>query len=157
MKDIEGDCRKAEIEFNFSNLINDSFSNYYNGFIDLIIKRGEYYSILDWKSDTINDKDLLSYNKLQNIKQRVDEHYAVQRVLYSYCLVKWLYGLGLESSLDEVFNKHFGGIYYVFIRGTRTDSFNGIYAQSWRSWTDLESAFKEMLANLKKEGAKNDK
>lgn len=157
LKDIEGDCRKAEIEFNFSNLTNDSFSNYYNGFIDLIIKRGEYYSILDWKSDTINDKDLLSYNKLQNIKQRVDEHYAVQRVLYSYCLVKWLYGLGLESSLDEVFNKHFGGIYYVFIRGTRTDSFNGIYAQSWRSWTDLESAFKEMLANLKKEGAKNDK
>lgn len=154
LKEIESDCRKAEMEFNFSNLDNGIFSNYYNGFIDLIIKRGEYYSVLDWKSDTLNDTDLLSYNKLENLKQRVDSHYAVQRVLYSYCLVKWLYDLGIEKSLDEVFDKHFGGIYYVFIRGCKEKTCNGIYAQTWQSWSDLEKAFKDMIKITKDGGTR---
>ena len=141
--------RKAEVEFNFSELVNGDFSNYCNGFIDLLFKRGDYYSILDWKSDTINNDDLLSYNNLNDIKKRVDGHYSIQRVLYSYTLISWLYDLGLEKSKEEVFNKHFGGIYYVFIRGCHKDSFNGIYAQTWKSWSELEKEFNNIMNKCK--------
>lgn len=145
LADIESKDRKAEAEFNFSELENGIFSNYCNGFIDLLFKRGDYYSILDWKSDTINNDDLLSYNNLTDIKTRVDGHYSIQRVLYSYTLISWLYDLGLEETKEEVFNKHFGGIYYVFIRGCHEDSYNGIYAQTWNSWSELESEFNKIM------------
>ena len=149
LSSIDSIDRKAEAEFNFSELENGNFSNYCNGFIDLLFKRGDYYSILDWKSDTINNDDLLSYNNLNDIKKRVDGHYSIQRVLYSYTLISWLYDLGLESSKEEVFNKHFGGIYYVFIRGCSRDSYNGIYAQTWNSYSDLEKEFNNIMNKCK--------
>ena len=45
---------------------------------------------------------------------------------------------------EEAFNKHFGGIYYVFVRGCNKDTSNGIYAQTWQSWDVLEKAFLEI-------------
>lgn len=137
--------RKAEVEFNFSDKNDLKNTNYCNGFIDLLFKRGDYYSILDWKSDTINNDDLLSYNKIEHLSTRVDGHYSIQRVLYSYTLINWLYDLGIENSKEEVFNKHFGGIYYVFIRGCYEDTFNGIYAQTWSSYNDLENEYKKIM------------
>lgn len=154
LNSLKKEDRLAEAEFNFSELIDSGYSNYCNGFIDLLFKRGDYYSILDWKSDTINNSDLLSYNNLSDIKKRVDGHYSIQRVLYSYTLVNWLYDLGLESTKEEVFNKHFGGIYYVFIRGCIKDTYNGIYAQSWESWSDLETEFNKIIKMCKNGGLK---
>ena len=42
---------------------------------------------------------------------------------------------------EEIFKKHFGGIYYVFLRGTRAGEGNGIYAQTWDSFETLKEAF----------------
>lgn len=153
LKDINNINRKAEAEFNF-NIEPALLSNYCNGFIDLLFKRQDYYSILDWKSDTINDNDLLSYNNIDDIKKRVDEHYSIQRVLYSYTLVHWLYDLKVEETLDDVFNKHFGGIYYVFIRGCKEGTPNGIYAQTWKCYKDLEKEFKSIMLMVKRGGLK---
>ena len=153
LKQISCENRKAEAEFNFG-LEDSNLSNYCNGFIDLLFKRGEYYCILDWKSDTINDNDLLSYNNLNDIKKRVDGHYSIQRVLYSYTLVNWLYSCNIESSLEEVFKKHFGGIYYVFIRGCKKNTPNGIYAQTWESYSDLEKEFNKIMNIVKRGGLK---
>lgn len=139
LSEISSIDRKAEAEFNFA-LKNNDLSNYCNGFIDLLFKQGEYYSILDWKSDTLNSNDLLSYNKLEDIKKRVDGHYSIQRVLYSYTLVNWLSSC-YHCEPEEVFNNHFGGIYYVFIRGCNVNTSNGIYAQTWNSYSDLKKEF----------------
>lgn len=149
LKEIKKEDRKAEIEFNFK-LGDFDLSSYCNGFIDLVFKKDNHYCILDWKSDTTNDNDLLSYNKLEDIKKRVDNHYSIQRVLYSYTLVHWLYSCGLAPSLEEVFASYFGGIYYVFIRGCKKDTSNGIYAQTWESYSDLEKEFNNIMNEVKK-------
>lgn len=148
LKNIKCENRKAEAEFNFG-LERSDLTNYCNGFIDLMFRRGDYYCLLDWKSDTINEIDLLSYNNLQDIKKRVDGHYSIQRVLYSYTLVNWLFNCGLEPTLEEVFDKHFGGIYYVFIRGCVKDTSNGIYAQTWNNFKDLENEFINIINKVK--------
>lgn len=145
LKSLTKENRKAEVEFNFSDKKDIMNTNYCNGFIDLLFKRGDYYSILDWKSDTINNDDLLSYKNLNDLSIRVDGHYSIQRVLYTYTLINWLYDLEIEATKEEVFNKHFGGIYYVFIRGCHEDTFNGIYAQTWNSYSDLENEYNNIM------------
>ena len=142
LKELSSDNRKAEAEFDF-NYPNEKLKNYFIGFIDLLFKREvdgvEIYSVLDWKSDTITDK-FLSYKNKTELKKQVDRRYSIQRVLYSYCLIKWLKKI-YNITEEEAFNKHFGGIYYVFVRGCNKDTSNGIYAQTWASWDVLEKAF----------------
>ena len=138
------DNKKAEAEFNF-NLSGGILHNYANGFVDLLIKRGDYYSILDWKSDKNNDEDLLSYSSFDELKQHTNNRYSIQRVLYSYCLVKWLHSFYQDKSLEEVFNEHFGGVYYVYIRGCNENTANGIYAKTWSSWGELEKSFNHII------------
>lgn len=136
--------KKTEIEFNM-NLKNEKLRNYCNGFIDLIFKNGEYYSILDWKSDTLSD-DFISYNNFLDLKAHVDEAYSIQRTLYAYCLIKWLKQVYKNVSNEEIFKLHFGGVYYVFLRGTNKGSGNGIYAHTWDSYASLEKAFNDIIS-----------
>lgn len=128
------------------------------GFIDLLFVRDvdgqKRYSILDWKSDTLD-----SYGAAE-VKAKVDEDYSVQRVLYSYCLIQWLkqfYGKGTAENLDEqqIFKEHFGGIYYAFLRGTDGTTSRGIYAHTWKDYAALESAYekvKELMNKKRIEG-----
>ena len=139
---LENKDKKPEIEFNF-NYPNEMIKNYLNGFIDLLFKQGDVYSILDWKSDTLSST-FLSYSKPESLKGQVDERYSIQRVLYSYCLIKWLKQYYKESE-EELFNNHFGGIYYVFVRGCNENTSNGIYVHTWNSWSDLEKEFNEII------------
>ena len=141
---ISLDNRNDETEFNF-NVFGDALKDYCNGFVDLIFRQGDYYSILDWKSDSLND-DFESYASLQSLKKHVDDCYSIQRVLYSYCLIKWLHQFMPNMSLEDIYNNHFGGVYYVFLRGCHEDSSNGIYCQTWNSWKDLEDSFKEIIS-----------
>lgn len=142
LSEISMDNRKAEIEFNF-NLKKEYFKNYCNGFIDLLFRRGNKYYILDWKSDTLND-EFLSYSDLDELKKHTDKLYSIQRVLYSYCLIKWLEPL-LNKNEEEIFKNYFGGIYYVYIRGCNMNTGNGIYAQKWNSYKELEDAFNMII------------
>ena len=146
LKDITLENRKDELEFNF-NILNGRLRNFCNGFVDLIFKHGEYYSIVDWKSDTLND-EFISYSNLESIKNHVDSLYSIQRVLYSYCLIKWIKQFKKDLTEEEVFQKHFGGIYYIFLRGCIKDTSNGIYAQTWESWNDLENEFNKIVKEI---------
>ena len=142
LSEISMNNRKAEIEFNF-NLKKEYFKNYCNGFIDLLFRRGNKYYILDWKSDTLND-EFLSYSDLDELKKHTDKLYSIQRVLYSYCLIKWLMPL-LNKNEEEIFKNYFGGIYYVYIRGCNMNTGNGIYAQKWNSYEELKDAFNMII------------
>jgi len=142
LKDLSFDHKLDEVEFNF-NFLDKRLNNYCNGFIDMIFMNGNYYSIVDWKSDRLNE-EFDSYSNIKSIKGRVDDSYSIQRVLYSYCLVKWLKAsIGLTES--EIFEKHFGGIYYIFLRGCVENTGNGVYCQTWNSWDDLEKSFNEIV------------
>lgn len=145
LKEIAFENRKNEAEFNY-NKGNERLKDYFNGFIDLIFRQGEYYSVLDWKSDRLNDDDLLSYNNADNIKTRVDNHYSIQRVLYAYTLIKWLKNAYKGLGEEEIFGRHFGGIYYVFLRGCNDGTGNGVYAQTWEKYEDLKEAYDKIVS-----------
>jgi exodeoxyribonuclease V beta subunit len=115
------------------------------GFIDLLFVRKDEngnmrYSILDWKSDFLEE-----YSP-ESVKEKVDEEYSVQRVLYSYCLIQWLKNFGFCKGMSEqdIFANHFGGIYYAFLRGTDGKTSKGIYAQTWKDYATLEKAYMEV-------------
>lgn len=149
--------RTSEVEFNF---MPEEFSsapeirNYFNGFIDLLFVRNvdgkEVYSLLDWKSDTLPD-----YSESETAKHSV-EKYSIQMVLYSYCLVKWLKTFPKYSSMDynEIYKNHFGGIYYVYLRGTKAGTDNGIFAQKWENWKMLNTIFNDKICNKMKTESK---
>jgi len=148
LKDLPLSQLKREVEFNF-NVFGQNLGNYCNGFVDLIFRNGDYYSIADWKSDRTND-EFTSYSDAEELKKHVDGHYSIQRTLYAYCLILWLklYIPGLTE--EEIFEKHFGGVYYIFLRGCSKDTGNGIYCKTWKSWDELKSSFKEIMSQ--KEG-----
>lgn len=142
--DLKEENKRAEVEFFLSPEAKTVLKHYCNGFVDLIFKRGEYYSILDWKTDTkLSDGNPLDYSSFEKLKERVDEAYSIQRVLYSYCLIRWLkqFNFYSQKTEREIFRDHFGGVYYVFVRGCVKDKRNGIYSQTWNSWDDLEASF----------------
>lgn len=149
--------RTSEVEFNF---MPEEFSsapeirNYFNGFIDLIFVRNvdgkEVYSLLDWKSDTLPD-----YSESESANHSV-EKYSIQMLLYSYCLVKWLKTFPKYSSMDynEIYKNHFGGIYYVYLRGTKAGTDNGIFAQKWENWEMLNTIFNDKICKKMKTESK---
>ena len=143
LSSIENKDKLAEVEFNF-NKEEEFLKNYFNGFIDLIIRRGERLMVLDWKSDTLNDEEFDSYAKAESLKNHVDSRYAIQRVLYSYVLIKWLKTYYKESE-EEIFQKHFGGVFYVFLRGCQKGTSNGIYAQTWDSYASLKKEYDRII------------
>ena len=144
LREITADNRKNEVEFNF-NIQDTSLHHYMNGFVDLIFRRGTYYSVLDWKSDRLNEDTFTCYHSGAEIKKHVDELYSIQRVLYSYCLLRWLKQFYPEKTEQDIFTEHFGGIYYVFLRGCNAGTGNGVYAQTWESYHDLENEYQKIV------------
>ncbi|MBR1639893.1 MAG: UvrD-helicase domain-containing protein [Treponema sp.] len=150
LKELGLQDRLAEVEFNMNPAEKEAFRNYCNGFIDLIFKReingNPVYAILDWKSNIFENPE--DYSNHQKLKKVTDELYSIQRVLYSYSLIRWLKQFYPKKSEDEIFNSHFGGIYYVYIRGCVKDTSNGIYARTWNNWEELENQFKNIYKKL---------
>lgn len=174
LKEISVENHISEAEFNMTPEIggaeNQILKNYCKGFIDLIFRRkvkagdgaeNDVYSVLDWKSDSINfNADEISEGEgeiaeggesvAKILKAHTDDKYSIQRVLYSYCLVKWLKNFPKYEKLSdkEIFQNHFGGIYYVYIRYCKKDTPQGIFARTWTSWEALEAAFNNICTEL---------
>lgn len=134
----------AEMEFNMdasgSTKKGDSFDAYCKGFMDLVFRIGDKYYIIDWKSDYLDHYDKVI------VGQKVDDDYAVQRVLYPYVLIKWLARMLGKEELD-VFNDNFGGMYYVFLRGTVKGSKQGTHYYIWDNYSQLEHEYNEEVAS----------
>ncbi len=146
LRELSAESRKAEMEFQMNALGfgENILRNFCKGFMDLLFVRGEYYSILDWKSDVLENYGIGDAT-VDGTAQKVDDEYAVQRVLYSYCLVQWLKSFGkFGTSEEEIFRKHFGGVYYVFFRGCRAGESSGLYAQTWKDYAALSAAFENV-------------
>ena len=147
LKDLSDECRKSEVEFHLGINREDWMNRFCKGYIDLLFVRkdeagNDYFSILDWKSDLLEDSD---YYDKEKLSAKVEKEYAVQRVLYSFCLIKWLKMFYPESTDEEIFQKHFGGIYYAFVRGCKAGCCNGIYAQTWKSFKALQNSYNNVI------------
>ncbi|MBN2281658.1 MAG: exodeoxyribonuclease V subunit beta [Candidatus Marinimicrobia bacterium] len=133
--DIPREKRLSELEFFFTlgdnvsqKELNTLLKNYnivfdgpipkgfMSGFIDLVFCREEKYYILDWKSNAIGPaaEDYI----LQNIEAEMEKHlYKLQYLVYSVALHRYL-----QVRLpDYDYGKHFGGVFYLFLRGVKKE------------------------------------
>jgi exodeoxyribonuclease V beta subunit len=94
------------------------------GFIDLVfMHQGKFY-LLDWKSNHLGDR-IEDYDQDALEQAMLREHYHLQYHLYAVALHRYL--SGRIAGYD--YETHFGGVFYLFLRGIdgRRGSDYGIY------------------------------
>ncbi|HHR6141741.1 TPA: exodeoxyribonuclease V subunit beta [Providencia alcalifaciens] len=93
------------------------------GFIDLTFCwKGKFY-LLDYKSNYLGE-DASYYTQEAMADAMIDHRYDLQYQLYSLALHRFLQ----QRMPNYNYETHFGGVYYLFLRGTeRVDSQNGIF------------------------------
>ncbi|HYF48261.1 MAG TPA: UvrD-helicase domain-containing protein [Planctomycetota bacterium] len=123
--DIPATERSHEIEFHlpwaadiFSAVPEDLAADggFLTGVIDLVMRAGGKYYMLDWKSNT-----LPAYTPAEVKRDVFARRYDLQYRIYLQALQKWLgpHGVGPAS---------FGGVIYAYLRGVRQgDGESGIY------------------------------
>lgn len=97
-------------------------NRFLKGFIDLIVRQNGRYFIIDYKSNYLGDKPE-DYSR-ENLKEAIrSASYDLQYHLYTLALKKYL------ESADPAFhyNDHFAGVAYLFVRGMRAGSSNGVW------------------------------
>lgn len=107
-----------------------------NGLMDLFFEYNGKYYILDWKSnylgDNLNDYAPDKLNEAMN-----ENNYHLQYLIYTYAAKKFL-----EYKIQGFdYEKQFGGVIYLFLRGVREGSNTGIFTAkpSLKEMTTLET------------------
>ncbi len=136
------DSRKImEMQFNFSlknsvsketidQLLGDvarlggdaSLQGLMTGFIDLIFEHNNKFYILDWKSNYLGNT-LEDYSQQAVKKAMIASNYTLQYLIYTIAVKRWL-----ESRLPDFdYDRDFGGVIYLYLRGIRKGKDTGIY------------------------------
>jgi exodeoxyribonuclease V beta subunit len=93
-----------------------------NGLIDLFVEHEGRYYILDWKSNYLGDA-LEDYASDKLTVAMNESNYHLQYLIYCVAVRKYL----VSRKLDFDYEQHFGGVYYLFLRGVRAQKDSGIY------------------------------
>lgn len=92
------------------------------GFIDLVFEHDGKYYVLDWKSNHLGD-DPSVYRGEQLVEAMRDHRYDLQYQIYALALQRFL-----RSRIPNYdYETHFGGVYYLFLRGMEAGSDSGIF------------------------------
>lgn len=97
----------------------DSSTQFLNGVIDFIFKFEDRYFIIDWKTNDLSG----NYSQENLTKEMTNNFYVLQYHLYSLALDKYL-SLHLEN---YDYQKNFGGVFYIFLRGINNKNQDGIF------------------------------
>ncbi len=93
-----------------------------NGKMDMFFEHNGQYFVLDWKSNFLGDQ-LADYEPAALAAAMSDHNYHLQYLVYSLAITKYL-----TTRLPHFnYERDFGGVIYVFMRGVRKDSGSGIY------------------------------
>ncbi|WP_305813386.1 exodeoxyribonuclease V subunit beta [Photobacterium leiognathi] len=99
-----------------------SVSGMLKGFIDLVFEHQGKYYVLDWKSNYLGD-DPQVYRGEQLVEAMRDHRYDLQYQIYALALQRFL-----RSRIPNYdYDTHFGGVYYLFLRGIQAGSDSGIF------------------------------
>jgi len=95
---------------------------YLKGLMDLVFRHDGKYYLLDWKSNRLSGhEDGFSAQEIE--AEMMDHHYILQYHLYLVGLIRFL-----KSRIHDFdYSTHFGGVYYLFVRGIGHDSGKGIF------------------------------
>jgi exodeoxyribonuclease V beta subunit len=105
-----------------SGKVSGSVRHYLTGFIDLIVRQNGKYYILDYKSNHLGDSPDDYSNELL-VKEIRAADYDLQYHLYTVALIRFL----KKRLPDFDYENNFGGVMYLFIRGMKAGSDNGIW------------------------------
>lgn len=87
-----------------------------HGFIDLVFEQEGKYYVCDYKSTHLGDSfDDYNHEALRNNIEK--NYYDLQYLIYSLALHRYLKQKLPDYSVDD----HFGGIYYLYLRGMTND------------------------------------
>lgn len=124
----------------------EHLQGYLKGFMDLVVEVNGRYFILDWKSnflsrtmpestdEALNDFLVKNYST-EAMAEAIQSHgYVLQYLLYTVALHRLL-KVRLSDRYD--YDKHFGGVFYLFVRGVRPDLL--IDGQACGVWQDRPS------------------
>ena len=108
----------TKVQVNFG----DELEGMMNGKIDLFFECKEKYFVLDWKSNFLGST-LDAYSKEKLNEAMNENNYHLQYLIYTLAAKKYL-----ESRLPDFnYEKDFGGVIYVFLRGVRAESETGFF------------------------------
>lgn len=109
------------------------------GYIDLLFREGERYYILDYKSNHLG-YEANCYNQAALEQAMVEHRYDLQYLLYSLAVHRLL----KQRIPNYDYNTHFGGVYYLFLRGMNRESDLGVF--SYRPDWELIDALDQMFS-----------
>jgi exodeoxyribonuclease V beta subunit len=89
---------------------------YLKGYIDAVFHLGGRYYLVDWKSNHLGDS-LADYQADALARTMVADYYFLQYSLYLTALDQLL----KQKIQDYDYARHFGGVFYVFLRGIGPD------------------------------------
>lgn len=103
----------------FTPLRSKHIEGFLTGFIDLVCEyRGRFY-LVDYKSNSLPD-----YHAKTMTQAMRTHNYGLQYWIYSLVLHRYL----KQRLADYQYHKHFGGVYYLFVRGMRADqAMSGVF------------------------------
>lgn len=100
----------------------DKIQGMLRGFIDLVIRHNGRYYLIDYKSNFLGKGE--EYYSDARIKQAmIKHHYDWQYLFYSLALHRYL----TQRDSNYQYEKNFGGVIYLFLRGMNGINNNGIY------------------------------
>lgn len=100
-----------------------SYKGYVYGLIDLFFEHEGKYYILDWKSNHLGDT-VEEYSADRVEEAMTLSNYHLQYLIYTISVCRFL----KQTLPDFNYEKDFGGVFYVFLRGCRAGETSGVFA-----------------------------
>ena len=82
------------------------------GYIDLVFRFKDRFYLIDWKSNFLGPR-IQDYRQTVLTRVMRDELYSLQYLIYTLAVHQYLQ----RRISDYRYEKHFGGVYYIFLRG----------------------------------------
>lgn len=108
-------------EFEIHTRKNDHIEGILNGLIDMFFEYDGKYYILDWKSNFLGDT-LEDYETDKVIQAMNENNYHLQYLIYTVAMKRYL-----KTKMDFNYDRDFGGVIYLFLRGVREGQETGIF------------------------------
>jgi exodeoxyribonuclease V beta subunit len=87
------------------------------GFVDLIFEHEGRFYVLDYKSNHLGST-FDSYGRDRLEREMDAHHYDLQYLIYTLALHRYL----SQRKPGYHYEKHFGGVYYLFLRGMQKEN-----------------------------------
>jgi len=100
-----------------------SMAGMMKGYIDLVFRHNGRYYIVDWKSNML-ELSHGDYSQESLLAEMKKHNYHLQYHIYTVALHRYL---ALRLGADYDYDKHFGGVYYLFIRGMNGTDASGVF------------------------------